>query len=329
MQLPKTFPGPTTAFKPGVGKAEVMGCGFVSSVCAAQANGAVAALRAMGWTVPNAFDGQNSPQTESGFIDRALQNKLDGIILASVDPSTIKTAIDRAISAKLPIICNNCASGTFNGKGVTDVSPDWKEQGVIAAWQVLSEQGDKAKVQTFADKQFLSAVLRSVGFQETIKANCSSCKVTYHDFPSSDYGKAGPPLWSAVLSSNSKGSITNAVPHYDGLGITVAKTNAQASRTEIKTGSYDGDPEAINALVTGSPAYDFTVSQPIAYEWYAGADLLGRMKAGAPLWTGSDKLPNVLVTAANAKDYVVNGQPIYVQPTGDWRANFLKLWGKS
>ena len=329
MVAPTKFAGPTTAFDPGAGKAAVIGCGFASAVCAEQARYGVEALRAMGWDVPEAFDGQNSPQVESGFIDRAVADKLDGIILASVDPSTVKAALDRAIAANLRIVCTNCASGAFNGKGIIDVAPDWTEQGRIGGWEVLSVRGEGAKVQTFADKQFLSAVDRATGFQEIVKANCPACQVKYQDFPSSDYGKAGPPLWNATLSANPKGTITDAVPHYDGMAITVAKTNVQAGRTEIATGSYDGEPEAVTALVTSNPPYAWTVSNPVAYESYSGADLLGRMKAGQPLWTGSDKLPSVLITAANAKDYVVDGKPTYPAPAGDWQANFLKLWGKS
>jgi len=100
MVAPTKFAGPTTAFDPGPGKAAVIGCGFASAVCAEQARYGVEALRAMGWDVPEAFDGQNSPQVESGFIDRAVADNLDGIILASVDPSTVKAALDRAIAAK-------------------------------------------------------------------------------------------------------------------------------------------------------------------------------------------------------------------------------------
>jgi hypothetical protein len=53
------------------------------------------------------------------------------------------------------------------------------------------------------------------------------------------------------------------------------------------------------------------------------------MKAGESLWEGSDKLPSVLITSENAKDFVVDGKPVYPAPPGDWKANFLKLWGKA
>ena len=38
---------------------------------------AVEALKAMGWEAAPAFDGQFSPQVQGGFVDRAVQDKLD------------------------------------------------------------------------------------------------------------------------------------------------------------------------------------------------------------------------------------------------------------
>jgi simple sugar transport system substrate-binding protein len=326
-----TYPGPTEPFDPGTGKTRVMGCGFASTVCAEQARAAVEAVQAMGWESDPAFDGQNSPQIEAGFVDRAVQDGVDGIFLASVDVNTIKASVDRAIAAGMPIICTNCGSGTYNGNGVIDVSPNWKDQGIIAGWKILAERGENAKVVAFADAAFTSSTDRAKGLEETIKTNCPTCGYDYHDFPSSDYGKPGPPAWNAILSSTAPGDITDVQGHYDGLSMTIAKTNVQGGRTEISVGGYDGQSDALAALVSGDPPFSFTVAEPIAYEEWAGADLLARIKVGAPLWTGSDAMPSLLVTKENASELLV-GNPAgstFPAPTGDWQAEFKKLWGKS
>jgi ABC-type sugar transport system substrate-binding protein len=325
------YPGPTETFTPGTGRAAVMGCGFSSLVCQQQAQYAVEALRAMGWETPPPFDGNNNPTTESAFIDRAVQDKLDGIILASVDANTIKNSIDRAVAAKLPIICPNCASGSFAGKGIIDVAPDWYQQGVIAGWKILANSADKAKVVTFADSAFTSSVQRSKGLEATIKENCPSCPYTFNPFPASEYGKPGPPTWSAILSKSPAGTITDVQGHYDGLGMTISKTNVQAGRSDINVGGYDGQADAIAALVAGNPPYSFSVAEPIVYEDWSAADLLGRMKAGVPLWTGADKMPSTLITKDNAPQYNkgTNDGGTFPAPSGDWKAQFLKSWGKA
>jgi ribose transport system substrate-binding protein len=325
-----TYPGPTTPFNPGTGTTGVMGCGFDSTICAEMSYAAVNAVHAMGWKTAPAFDGQNSPAVESGWIDQAVQDKLNGIILVSVDPHTILSAIKTAIAAHMPIMCTNCASGALNGHGVTDVATDYTSQGVIAAWKIMAENGGKAKVFSFYDNAFLSAVDRSVGLKETIEANCKTCTVDLQAFPSSDYGEPGPPEWTAILSTHPAGSFTNAMGHYDGLSITMAKTDMQSGRTDIKISGYDGESDALAAIASGSPPYDFTVAEPAVYEQWAAADLLGRIKAGVPLWSGASDMPSELVTKANAA-VLLKGNPAgspFPAPVGNWEANFEKLWGK-
>jgi simple sugar transport system substrate-binding protein len=325
----KTYPGSTEAFDPGAGKTAVMGCGFASTVCAEMSRTAVTALEAMGWESPPAFDGQNSPQIEAGFVDRAVQDGLDGIFLASVDVNTIKASVERAVAAGIPIICTNCGSGDF--KGVIDVSPNWKQQGEIAGWRILSERGENAKVVAFADAAFSSSTQRADGLKEVITTNCPTCGYDYHDFPSSDYGKPGPPAWNAILSSTSAGDITDVQGHYDGLGMAIAKTNVDSGRTEISVGGYDGQSDALAALVSGDPPYGFTVAEPISYEQWAGADLMARIKAGKTLWTGSDAMPSTLVTKDNAAELLAGNPPgsSFPAPEGDWQGAFKKLWGKA
>jgi ribose transport system substrate-binding protein len=328
---PASYPGPTTAFNPGTGKAGVMACGFVAAVCAEQANFAVQALTAMGWDAGTAFDGAFSPQVYGGFVDRAVQDDLNGIVLISIDVSTIKASIDRAIAAKLPIMCVMCTTGPdYLGKGVTDVTVDWKQQGVMAGWKVLSDNGDQAKVATFADAQFQSSVQRSEGLEATLKDNCPTCTFQMVPFAAADAAKPGPPQLTSLLASNPEGTITNVVGHYDGVGIPMAKTVVQTGRNEIKVGGYDGQADALAALVSQDPPYDFTVAEPYTYAGWAAADLLGRTKAGVPLWADANLLPSTLITAKNAQKFLDGNPPPSTQPapSGDWQGQFKTFWGK-
>jgi ribose transport system substrate-binding protein len=329
---PKSWPGPTQAFRPGAGKAAVMACGFAATICAENAGYAVQAIKAMGWSSGPPVDGQLSPQVQSGFIDRAVQDKLDAILIVSVDILTLKAAIDRAVAAHLPIACIMCSSigPEYTGK-VINVTVDFTDQGTQGAWKLLADSGGNAKVVTSVDDAYLSTQERAKGLTDTIKANCPNCKIDTFKFPTADIAKPGPPEWTGYLASHPKGTITNYVGHYDGMGMAVAKTNVQVGRTEIKVGSYDGSPENVTALVSQKPPYQFVVAEPYTFATWSGVDLMARVARGAPLWPGYDKLPNQLITKENAQTFL-NGMPapsIFPAPPGDWQGAIEKLWTKA
>jgi hypothetical protein len=113
--------------------------------------------------------------------------------------------------------------------------------------------------------------------------------------------------------------------------MTITKTNVQAGRSELNVGGYDGQADAIAAMVAGNPPYSFSVAEPVVYEDWSAADLLGRIKAGVPLWTGADKMPSTLITKNNAAQYNkgTNDGGTFPAPAGDWQAQYLKLWGEA
>ncbi|MGK5112477.1 sugar ABC transporter substrate-binding protein [Geodermatophilus sp. CPCC 205506] len=328
---PETYPGPTEAFDPGTGRAEVIGCGFAAPVCAEQSGYAVDALQAMGWQTGPPVDGEFSPQVWSSFVDRAVQDDLDGIIIVSIDVGTIKASVDRALAAELPIVCVMCTPTEGYADEVLYVTTDWANQGEIAAWQVMADAGDQASVVTFFDRAFQSSVLRAQGLEQTLKEHCPGCTYEAVDFPSSSNGKPGPPEYTAFLASHPEGTVTHAIGHFDGMALALSRTNVQSGRDDILVSGYDGSPEFVAALVSQNPPVHSTVAEAYTYASWSGADLLGRVAAGVPVWEGYDNLPNTLITESNAESFL-GGNPspsTFPAPEGDWQSEFRKLWGKS
>jgi ABC-type sugar transport system substrate-binding protein len=330
-RLPTKWASGTTPFEPGTGKAAVMGCGSAAAICNQQGVFAVDALHAMGWQSGPPVDGQFSPQVESGFIDRAVQDKLDGVILISVNVNTIKPSVDRAVAAGVRITCVVCVSGAeWKGK-VIDVGPSYEEQGTMAAWAIMAAQGGKAKVATFVDKQFVPPQVYGKALGDTLKSNCPTCTFDPINFSGANAAKPGPPEWLGYLASHPKGAVTDVVGEYDALSLSVARTNAQAGRTEIAVGGYNGDEPNLVAMIKGTPRIDFTVAYGYTYFSWTAADVLGRWKAGLPVPQGLDQMPNMLVTKDNAAE-LLKGNPkgsTFPAPAGDWQGNYRKLWGKA
>jgi ABC-type sugar transport system substrate-binding protein len=284
----------------------------------------------MGWTSGPPVDGQLSPQTWSGFIDRAVQDKLDGIVIVSIDVLTVKAAIDRVVAAGIPVACIACSSigPEYKGKIISS-TVDFVDQGVQGAWKVLSDAGADAKVATSVDEAYTSTVERAKGLTDTITANCSTCTTDTFKFATANIAKPGPPEWTGYLATHPEGTITNYVGHYDGMGMAAAKTLEQTGRSDITVGSYDGSPDVLAALVSQNPPYEFTVAEPYTYMTWSGVDQMARVARSAPLWDGIDHLPNTLITKENAQKYL-DGNPtpsVFPAPPGDWQGNFKKLWG--
>jgi ABC-type sugar transport system substrate-binding protein len=332
------YPFPTKSFNPGTGKAAVMACGFAAAVCATQAKLAVKAFQAMGWTSSPAVDGQFSPQVQAGFLDRAVQQHLDAVIMVSVDVSTIKSSFDRAVKAGLLIGCSMCNSAP-GAKAVTkttapdlygkvfDTVVDWTLQGQLEGWQILARQGDNAKVVSFSDKAFTPPPQRRDGLTQLIAKECPKCPpVEAKEFATADIAKPGPPEFTALLSTKPSGTITDVVAHYDGLGTAMAKTAKARGRTDATVSGYDGSEDGITALSTGNPPYGASVAEPYTFAEWAAVDLIGRAHAKQPLWDGYTNLPSTLITKDNASQFL---NPWHdPTPPGDWQGKFKALWGK-
>jgi ABC-type sugar transport system substrate-binding protein len=284
----------------------------------------------MGWQSGPPLDGQNSAQVQSAIMERAAQQKLDGIILIGVNVNTIPTATERAAAAGVRIVCVVCNSGPrWKGK-VVDVTPDWTQAGVIAAWQTLAHSGDQAKVVQYYDAEFEAVILRAAGVEKTIKANCPTCTINTITVTASEFAQPGPPPWTAYLTAHPAGTITDAIAQADFLALVMSHTDVSDGRGEIAVGGYDGEPPNVKAIATGTPAVSWSVAHPYDYEAWSAADVLGRWKAGAPFPKGLNRMPLMLVTKANAAE-LLKGNPApstYPAPAGDWQGTFLKLWGK-
>jgi ABC-type sugar transport system substrate-binding protein len=324
---PDTYAGPTEPFKVVPGKAVVIQCGSGAPICKEGGDEAVAALKAMGWDVGPAIDQQFSPQVGSAAVDRAVADKVDGIIIIGSDVNPLKAAVTRAIDAKIAVLCSVCASGPeWKGK-VMDVTVDFHRQGEIAAWKVLSEAGDKAKIHGYRDLGFLTATTRQVGLVDTIEKECPKCSIKVDDFSAPEIAKPGPPQFSALLTANPPGTLDYVVGHYDGFAVAAAKTAKNAGRDDIKIGGYDGYTNGLEEIVNNSPIMDFIVAEPYNYAAWASADLLGRIKAGVPLWEGYDKIDSTLIDSSNVQKYL-DQEPDHFPGPPDYRAKLTALWQK-
>ncbi len=316
------FPFPTDSYDPGVKKVAIITAGNQAPVQIQQARVVQQAFKAMGWIAPTIYDGQFSPATQAGLINQAVQRGEDAIELMAVDVGAVKSPIENALAKKIVVVCLMCESGAaWHKKGVIDVTVDFSTMGEMAAWFVIADSNGKAKAITFNEPAFSSVRNRNTGFDRVFK-QCTTCTLVKRvTIPAADLSKPGPPGWTALLTSQPKGSFDYAVAYADVLAVPMAKTLKQAGRTDVKLTGYDAESTA-TALIKSDPAYVATIAMPYEFADWAVADTAARKLAGKKLWA-TVPLPPAVITKAN-----VAGYKPFPAPPGDWRQRFKKSWGK-
>ncbi|MCU1676288.1 MAG: hypothetical protein JWM93_1046 [Frankiales bacterium] len=318
------FPQPTEAFDPGTGKVAVISCGNAGINCLQGAKDVQIAAKAMGWTPSQIFDGEFNPAKQAGFVQQAVQQKYDGIVMVSMDAQSIKAAVDAAAAAKIPIACVMCVNPAFKGK-VVDVSSGGIAEGkAIGAWIAANAKDGKAKIVSYDDKSFPIVAERRKNMTQELTKLCPGCQVENADFPTSDLAKAGAPTFTGMLASHPTGQLDFVAAPYDPAAIPFAKAAAQQGRSDFKMTGYDASPDYVKLMEKGTGGAAATTAAPFPYASWGAMDQVARIKAGKQAWV-SDKLPVALVTKDNASD-VAGG--FFAPADFDYKAMFSKLWGK-
>jgi ABC-type sugar transport system substrate-binding protein len=315
---------PTESFDPGTGKVAVISCGNAGINCLQGSKDAQAAAKAMGWTPSPIFDGEFTPAKQAGFVQQAIQQKYDGIILVSIDANSIKAAVDAAAAKKIPIACVMCVNPEFKGK-VTDVSTGGVAEGeAIGSWAAANASPD-GKILAFDDKSFPIVAERRSNAIKKITEYCPDCQVDKLDFPTSDLSKAGAPTFTAALNANPAGTLKVVMPPYDPAAIPFAKAAEQQGRSDFKMSGYDASPDYLTMIKAGTGGAAATTAVPFPYCSWGAMDQVARQKAGKQAWE-SNLMPSVLVTADNADKF---GKFGFLTPDFDFKAKFQQMWGKS
>jgi ribose transport system substrate-binding protein len=318
------WPQPTESFDPGTGKVAVISCGNAGINCLKGSEDAQAAAKAMGWEPSPIFDGEFTPAKQAGFVQQAIQQNYDAIILVSIDANSIKAALDAAVAKKIPIACVMCVNPDWEGK-VIDVSTGGVAEGeAIGSWVAANADPSK-KIVGFDDKSFPIVAERRTNAIAKIEEYCPDCQVEEADYPTTDLSKAGQPTFSGTLNANPSGSLGIVMAPYDPAAIPMAKAAEQQGRSDFKMTGYDASPDYLAMIKEGTGGAAATTAVPFPYCSWGAMDQVARVKAGKEPWE-SNRLPSALVTADNADDF---GEFGFFTPDFDFEAKFQELWGQS
>lgn len=197
--------------------------------------------------------------TESKLIDTAITNKSVAIILDPANASGSVGAVQKAISAKIPVLLVN-AEINKEGLAKAQLVSNNAQGAALGAQQWVKIMGDKGKyVELFGAPSDNNAATRSNGYKTVLGQYSGLNKVA------SEVAN-----WDRTQGHNKMQSMLQANPDIKGvisgndemaLGAIAALKKAGKLK-DVVVGGFDGSPDAVAAIKSGELAY--SVLKPVA-----------------------------------------------------------------
>ena len=309
--------------KPGPLKVGYLVCGEAAPACHAMGVAAKEAIEAAGYT-PVILDGKLTPQGWNDAIMAMINQKVDVIVNMVASDALVKSAVEAAFAAKIPVVCQICqnsASPVKNGSSA-NVDPDMSFQGTAVANFMIATTDGKPQAALMTNKTAPPVTARMEAILKSFEG-CASlgCKVVF----SQELGQNGDlvansrNLSNAILQQHAAGTLDFIVPPSDSQSQGLQQSLSTTGRDDVDIASFDcGDPNL--QWIRDGEYQNVCVATPLIWSSWAAIDQAVRILAGEK---GADiLLPSQLITKDNVP---AKGTP--VEPT-DFKSIYTAAWGK-
>ena len=240
-----------------------------------------------------------SPQTQMPFVDAALTNGVDALILVPTDPNSMQPAVARAESMKIPVITVD-TTVTDQSYLTSFITGDNVDGGHKAAETLADLIGRKGKVFIMSGSPSATTdVARENGFREAIK-KFPDIEVVGIQYANSQPATATSAVNTILLKYSDLAGIF-ALDGTSGTGTVAALRNANKAG-QVKLVGYDAYKAEVDALKEGiftalvaqQPAKEADLALQYAYDKITGKDVGSIQKTVV--------IPNVVITKENLAD---------------------------
>ncbi|GLR55104.1 ABC transporter substrate-binding protein [Shinella yambaruensis] len=238
-----------------------------------------------------------SPQSQMPFVDAALADDIDALILVPTDPDSLQPAVVRAEAAGIPVITvdTTVSDQAYLTAHITGDNVDGGRQ----AAKTLAEQiGGEGKVFIMSGSPGATTnTLREQGFREELASNFPKIEIVGREYANSQPANATSAVNTVLLNHPDLAGIF-AIDGTSGTGTIAALRNNNAVG-KVKLVGYDAYKAQVDALQEG--VFTALVAQQPAKEAelaleYAKAKVTGE---GADKIEKSVVIPNVVMTREN------------------------------
>ena len=237
-----------------------------------------------------------SPQTQMPFVDAALTNGVDAMVLVPTDPDSLQPAVARAEGLKIPVITVD-TTVTDQSYLTSHITGDNIDGGRKAAETLAGQVGEKGKIFIMSGSPSATTnTLREKGFREAIQ-KFPKIEIVGREYANSQPATATSAISTALLKYPDLAGIF-AIDGTSGTGAVAALRNANKVG-QVKLVGYDAYKVEVDALKEGvftalvaqQPAKEAELALQYAYNKVNGKDV-GSI-------TKSVVIPNVVMTKDN------------------------------
>lgn len=238
-----------------------------------------------------------SPQSQMPFVDAALADDIDVLILVPTDPDLLQPAVARAEAAGIPVITVD-TTVTDQAYLTSHITGDNIDGGRQAAKTLAEQIGGEGKVFIMSGSPGATTnTLREQGFREELAANFPKIEIVGREYANSQPANATSAVNTVLLNHPDLAGIF-AIDGTSGTGTIAALRNNNVVG-KVKLVGYDAYKAQVDALQEG--VFTALVAQQPAKEAelaleYAKAKVTGE---GADKIEKSVVIPNVVMTKGN------------------------------
>jgi erythritol transport system substrate-binding protein len=260
---------------------------------------AAAEAKKLGYS-SNVGASKGDTNTESNLIDTAITNKSVAIILDPANASGSIGAVKKAIAAKIPVLLVN-AEINAEGLAKAQLVSNNAQGAALGAQQWVKDVGQSGNyVELVGAPSDNNAATRSNGYATVLSQ--------YTGLKKADSQVAN---WNRTQGHDKMQSMLQAHPDIIGVisgndemalgAIAALKTASKLS--SVKVGGFDGSPDAVAAIKSGSLQY--TVLQPVAVFSKKAVDEADMFLKSGKTGAASEKqlFDCLLITKANVGNY--------------------------
>jgi len=189
---------------------------------------------------------ENDLGAQNSQMDDFITQKVDAIVVCPVDSASIVGAITRANRAKIPVFTADIASD--GGDVVCHVASDNVAGGRLAGEYLVKALNGKGKVVIIDFPLVTSVQDRTRGFVQAVGK--SAVKIVDRPSGEGDRAKAMAAM-DNMLQRHPDLNGVFAINDNTALGVLASLEHAK--RKDVIVVGYDGDPEAREAILRGSP----------------------------------------------------------------------------
>lgn len=320
----------TTAPKPEPGKKIwIISSGQAIDVAAEATAGAADAAKDMGWSA-EIYDGKFQPNLALAGVQQAIAAHADGIILYAIDCSLVKTGLQAAKQAKIPVVgieSQDCSPSLETplayGPAYGDFHGLEKGWGAAAATWLAAKTSANATVIELKQTDSEATLLESQGFEEALKAAHPSVSIATVTFTGPDIGPALQQKAQQALLQHP--TATGLFAPYDALMSSGVAAAVQASgrAAQINVISGGGSVPSLDLIRQGR-GQNADLVFPNRWEGFASVDWMNRLFHGITP-TASNAATGIGFQLVDKDQNLTKSGP--VPSPVDFEAIYKKAWG--